>query len=166
MTDLVAKKIAKHVLKESAVNKFGTEDPYFDYIPPVDAHGNPKGKKPKKQKKAVPPGLTKQEEKVLKKVTRRAYRLDNCFNVCGIRVGWEAIAGIIPGLGDVFGTLCALMVLHTCQAADIPASLKSRMLLNIMIDFAIGLVPILGDIADTLYRASMFFLLVTMALVC
>lgn len=60
-------------------------------------NGNPTRGKPKKQKKATPPGLTKKEEKVLKKVTRRAYRLDNCINFCGIRIGWSVIAGIIPG---------------------------------------------------------------------
>ena len=155
MTDFFAKKVATHVLKESAANKFGTEDPYFDYVSPLDMNGNAKGK-PKKQKKATPPGLTKKEEKVLKKVTRRAYRLDNCLNFCGIRVGWGVVAGIIPGLGDIFDTLCALMVYRTCLAADLPGSLKSRMMLNIMIDFAVGLVPLLGDVADALYRASRF----------
>ncbi|MCJ1329457.1 hypothetical protein MMC10_006137 [Thelotrema lepadinum] len=153
MADFFAKKVATHVLKENAANKFGSEDPYFDYVSPLDMNGNAVGK-PKKQKKATPPGLTKKEEKVLKKVTRRAYRLDNCLNICGIRLGWGVVAGIIPGLGDIFDTLCALMVYRTCLAADLPGSLKSRMMLNIMIDFAIGLVPVLGDVADALYRAS------------
>ena len=80
-------------------------------------------------------------------------------------------------LGDIFDSLCALMVYRTCVAADIPASLKSRMLLNIMVillqvqhllcymltlhelDFAVGLVPLLGDVADALFRASEFFAL-------
>ncbi len=50
-----------------------------------------------KRKRPVPPGLTKQEEKVLKKVTRRAHRLDQCLNICGIKVGWGAVIGIVPG---------------------------------------------------------------------
>ena len=58
-------------------------------------NGNSTGKTIKR-KRPVPPGLNKQEEKILKKVTRRAYRLDNCFNFCGIKVGWSAIFGIIP----------------------------------------------------------------------
>ncbi|KAI4155380.1 MAG: hypothetical protein LQ340_001022 [Diploschistes diacapsis] len=153
MTDYFAKKVAKHVLKESATNNFGTEDPYFDYVSPLDLNGNPTGK-PKKQKKATPPGLTKIEEKVLRKVTRRAYRLDNCLNVCGIRIGWGVVAGVIPGLGDIFDTLCALMVYRTCLAVELPKGLKSRMMLNIAIDFGIGLIPLLGDVADALYRAN------------
>ena len=60
-------------------------------------------------------------------------------------------------------TLCALMVYRTCLAAELPTALKSRMMLNIMvrlrstktmicahgfqIDFAVGLIPVLGDIA-------------------
>lgn len=32
--------------------------------------------------------------------------------------------------------------------------IKSRMMLNVMIDFVIGLVPFVGDIADAAYRAN------------
>jgi hypothetical protein len=44
------------------------------------------------------------------------------------------------------------MVVWTCTQADIPAALKSRMILNIAMDFAVGLVPLLGDIADAFFR--------------
>lgn len=107
-----------------------------------------------KRRRAVPPGLTKQEEKVLKKVTRRAHRLDTCIKLCGIRIGWEAVVGIVPGLGDVFGAFMALMVVWTCTHAEIPPALKSRMLLNVAFDFAIGLVPFLGDVADAFFRCN------------
>lgn len=50
----------------------------------------------------------------------------------------------------------ALMVLHTCDEVEggIPHALRMRMLFNIAIDFGIGLVPILGDVADALFRAN------------
>lgn len=36
----------------------------------------------------------------------------------------------------------------------LPPALKSRMMLNIVMDFAIGLVPFLGDVADALFKAN------------
>ena len=46
------------------------------------------------------------------------------------------------------------MVFWTCTNAGLPASLRSRMIFNIVFDFALGLVPLLGDVADAFYRAN------------
>jgi hypothetical protein len=51
----------------------------------------------KKKRKALPPGLTDEEARILTKVKRRAYRLDLAlFNFCGTRFGWGAVIGIVP----------------------------------------------------------------------
>lgn len=49
----------------------------------------------------VPPGLTKQEAKILRKVRSRAHYLDKGFNLCGLRFGWTFIIGLIPLVGDL-----------------------------------------------------------------
>ena len=46
------------------------------------------------------------------------------------------------------------MVYNTARKVDLPASISSKMLMNIMIDFCLGLVPFLGDIADGVYKAN------------
>jgi hypothetical protein len=50
----------------------------------------------------------------------------------------------------------AIMVLRTCQKIEggLPAEVTSKMYFNIILDFGIGLVPFLGDIADALFRAN------------
>lgn len=50
----------------------------------------------------------------------------------------------------------ALMVFKTCNKIEggLPGSLKSKMLFNIIVDFAIGLVPFIGDIADAAFRCN------------
>jgi hypothetical protein len=50
----------------------------------------------------------------------------------------------------------ALMVLRTCQQVEggLPTDVTFRMYLNIILDFGIGLVPVLGDFADALFRAN------------
>ncbi len=44
----------------------------------------------------------------------------------------------------------AIMVLRTCQQVEggLPADVTSKMYFNIILDFGIGLVPFLGDVAD------------------
>lgn len=50
----------------------------------------------------------------------------------------------------------ALMVLRTCEQIQggLPADVKSRMYINIVLDFGLGLVPFLGDLADAMYKAN------------
>lgn len=50
----------------------------------------------------------------------------------------------------------AYMVVHTCQQIDdgLPPSVKMRMIMNIVLDFGVGLVPFLGDVADAVFRAN------------
>lgn len=48
------------------------------------------------------------------------------------------------------------MVMRTCGEIEggMPGSLKTKMLLNVIVDFFIGLVPFVGDIADALYKCN------------
>ncbi|KAI6245223.1 hypothetical protein HI914_06608 [Erysiphe necator] len=152
MASLLAKLISKKLLRENLENKFGLEDPRFETIPATNIGG-----KPKKRLKALPPGISAHDGKVLTKVKRRAYRLDLCLcNCCGIRFGWSSVIGIVPGFGDALDVFMALMVLRTCQKVDggLPKSVQAKMLINIIIDFGVGLIPFIGDIADALFRAN------------
>lgn len=55
------------------------------------------GKKTRKRRKAIPPGLSEKDAKILTQVKRRAYRLDYAlFNLCGIRFGWGSVIGLVP----------------------------------------------------------------------
>lgn len=50
----------------------------------------------------------------------------------------------------------ALMVINTCETVDggLDSKTLNKMYLNLILDFAIGLVPILGDIADAMYKCN------------
>ena len=73
------------------------QDPYFEQVPATRLDGRPSKKKFKKRKKALPPGISEHDAKVLTKVKRRAYRLDNALcNCCGIQFGWGSVIGLFP----------------------------------------------------------------------
>ncbi|CAK7218850.1 hypothetical protein SCUCBS95973_003623 [Sporothrix curviconia] len=148
--------VAKRVLKDTAKKNINSKDPYFEEVAVYGRDGRPTGRV-KKQKKGIPRILSQHDGKVLKKVRRQAYRLDmSLFNCCGIRFGWSSVIGIIPIVGDVIDLLLAYRVVLSCCHIDggLPESLKYRMFFNIMLDFGIGLVPFVGDVADAIYRAN------------
>ncbi|ORY69558.1 PH domain-containing protein [Pseudomassariella vexata] len=156
MTSFIAKQVSKKILGESVSNRFGTEDPYFEQVPATRLDGKPSGKF-KKVRKALPPGISEHDGHVLTKVKRRAWRLDmSLFNCCGIRFGWSSVIGIVPGVGDVFDAFMAMMVVHTCKQVEggLPQSVLSKMYMNVILDFLVGLVPFLGDVADAVFRAN------------
>lgn len=99
MSELIAKFVFNKILRENAGNDNGTDDPYFETVPAGRlSHGG----KTKRRKKALPPGLSGEDEKTLIKVKRRAYRLDMALgSFFGMKVGWSSLIAIIPGIGDV-----------------------------------------------------------------
>ncbi|KAL4821260.1 hypothetical protein BDW67DRAFT_46501 [Aspergillus spinulosporus] len=148
--------VGKKILAESARNHFGQEDPYFEEVP-ASRLGRAFGKKTQKRRKAIPPGLSENDSKVLTRVKRRAYRLDLAlFSLCGLRFGWGSVIGLIPFVGDAADAALAMMVLKTCEGIDggLPTWLRTQMTINIIIDFLIGLVPFVGDIADAAYKCN------------
>ncbi|KAJ9203950.1 hypothetical protein DTO166G4_2670 [Paecilomyces variotii] len=156
MSGQLAALVGKRILNEHAKNHFGQEDPYFEEVP-ASRLNRAFGRKTQKRRKAVPPGLSENDAKVLTKVKRRAYRLDySLFNLCGIQFGWSSVIAIIPFAGDAADVALALMVLRTCEEIDggLPGNLRMHMMFNIMIDFIVGLVPFVGDIADALYKCN------------
>jgi len=155
MTSYAAKLVARRFFKENTSNQNGHEDPYFETVPATRLGGL--YKTTKKTKRALPPGLTPEEEKILTKAKRRACRVDlSLGNFCGTRFGWGAVIGLIPAIGDVLDLLLAFMVYRTCCSIEpeLPSSVKSRMVLNMAIDFGIGLIPFIGDIADAVYKCN------------
>ncbi|PGH19417.1 hypothetical protein AJ80_03917 [Polytolypa hystricis UAMH7299] len=154
MAAAVAGMLSKKVLKETAENRFGHEDPYFETVPATNLLGRPTMKK---RRKAAPDGISKNDAKVLTKVKRRAYRLDLClFSLCGIKFGWGSVIGLVPAIGDVLDLFLALMVVMSCNKIDgkLPTGIRLRMLFNVAIDFFIGLIPIVGDLADAIYKCN------------
>ncbi|PYH90431.1 hypothetical protein BO71DRAFT_361450 [Aspergillus ellipticus CBS 707.79] len=156
MSAQLASLVGKRILGETARNHFGQEDPYFEQVP-ASRLNRAFGKKTQKRRKAIPPGLSENDSKVLTQVKRRAYRLDLClFSLCGIRFGWGSVIGLFPFIGDGADAALALMVVKTCDKIDggLPSRLRMMMLMNIVIDFFIGLVPFIGDVADAVYKCN------------
>ncbi|KAM7197862.1 protein of unknown function (DUF4112) domain containing protein [Rhypophila sp. PSN 637] len=121
---------------------------------------NKKGEvvKHKDHERSIPVELSQNDQKILKKVRRKAYRWDQGFRICctRFRFGWSAIIGLIPIVGDIIEILMAMSLVNAAAKIDggLPAMLRARMMTNILLDFGIGFIPLLGDIGDAFFRAN------------
>ena len=85
-----------------------------------------------------------------------ARALDAAVRIPGtnVRVGLDAVIGLVPGIGDVAGAaLAGYIVLAAARRGASPA-LLARMLLNVAIDTVLGAVPVIGDVFDVAWRAN------------
>lgn len=61
---------------------------------------------------------------------------------------------VLPGVGDLIGSLLGLYVVAIAVRRKASPVIVARMLLNLAIDAGIGIVPVLGDIADVAFKAN------------
>ena len=113
--------------------------------------------KTKKVKKVIPPYIPEHDALILAKVRSRAYKMDcGLFTLFGIRFGWESVIGIVPAFGDALGCLIALMIFKKCRSVEggLDTGTQIQMLINILVDFLVGLIPFVGDLADAAFKAN------------
>lgn len=80
--------------------------------------------------------------------------LDNRLRILGIPVGLDALLGVMPGAGDAVAAVLSGYLVVIAYRRGLPASAINRMVGNILLDFFLGLVPILGDFTDIFFRSN------------
>lgn len=82
--------------------------------------------------------------------------MDSRFVIPGtsIRVGLDAILGLVPGIGDAASTLVSAFIFQRLRKYDLPWHTQARMVGNIFFDFALGAVPLVGDLLDIGFKAN------------
>ena len=79
----------------------------------------------------------------LRKVERLADLLDARFRIpgIGIRVGYDGLLGLIPGVGDTLTLVPSLWMVFVGWRHDLPWHSLARMLGNAALDYAVGGLP-------------------------
>ncbi len=92
----------------------------------------------------------------LARVQRLAYLLDTAVRIpwTPIRFGVDSVIGLVPGLGDAVGAAMSGYIMY--EAARLGASKRVllRMLYNVGLDVLAGVIPIVGDLVDVVWRAN------------
>ena len=117
---------------------------------PYNTTGKPGGRDPS------PPGLPPGEEPRLRRVRAVADFLDNSLKIpgVGLPIGWDAVIGMVPGVGDALTGTLAVWIIVQARALGVPKRKIVRMLANAGVDFAGGAVPGVGDLFDVVFKAN------------
>lgn len=92
----------------------------------------------------------------VRRLNKFAELLDEQFRIPGTsyRIGIDGLIGMVPGIGDTASALLASYVVFEAYRLKVPPSLLVKMAANIGIDWAVGSIPIAGDIFDVAFKAN------------
>ncbi|MDQ3200172.1 MAG: DUF4112 domain-containing protein [Verrucomicrobiota bacterium] len=82
--------------------------------------------------------------------------MDNFLRVPGtkFRFGLDPLMGLLPGLGDTGSAIISAMALIAAARRGLPKILLARMSLNILINEAIGIIPVVGDAFSFWFKSN------------
>ncbi len=80
--------------------------------------------------------------------------LDEQFNLLGIKVGVDPLLDLVPGIGSLVGALLSFYVVWIAWTVEVPDDKIAQMIRNIVIDFLIGAVPVVGAFGDIFYKSN------------
>jgi hypothetical protein len=93
----------------------------------------------------------------LRRLRRFAHWLDDGLKLPGIpvRVGLDPIIGLVPGLGDAAGAILSAWIVVEGVRLRASRATLARMVYNIAVDAIGGVVPVVGDVFDVVWKASL-----------
>ena len=68
-------------------------------------------------------------------------------------LGLDPLLGLIPGIGDILANLIGTAILILAARLQVPQVVITRMSLNLLINGAVGAIPILGDFFSIWFRS-------------
>ncbi|QRO00673.1 DUF4112 domain-containing protein [Archangium violaceum] len=91
----------------------------------------------------------------LDQVRGLARQLDTSIRLPGgLRIGWDALLGLIPGVGDWAGALLSSYIILQAVRLGASREVLLRMVGNVGLEALVGAVPFLGDVFDAAWRAN------------
>ena len=87
---------------------------------------------------------------------RLSHLLDDFLRIPGtpIRFGLDGIVGFIPGAGDIVGGLASSIIIIAAWMRGVPRTVVARMVVNVAIETAVGVLPVVGNLFDIGWRAN------------
>ncbi len=92
----------------------------------------------------------------LQRLEKIAHRMDTALRIpiIGMRVGYDSIIGLIPGIGDILTLAPSAWIIIEAKRLGAPPHLLGRMAANTGIDAAVGMVPLVGDLFDATFKSN------------
>lgn len=71
-----------------------------------------------------------------------------------LKFGLDFLIGLIPGIGDTIMLCVSISIIVLGKGMGMPKAAIMRMIRNSFVDFFLGIIPFVGDIADFFYKAN------------
>lgn len=73
-------------------------------------------------------------------------------------IGLDAVVGLIPGVGDLFGAIVGIYLVYIALLFGTPWRILGIMLALVALDTAVGIVPLVGDALDVAFKSNLYVL--------
>ena len=82
--------------------------------------------------------------------------LDDIFRIPGtkIRFGLDALIGWVPGIGDAMTGIASFLIVFASWRRGAKAVTLARMIANVLLETAIGAIPVAGDVFHVIWKAN------------
>lgn len=121
---------------KSKIDKPATETPEWEVLPPERGGSG-----------------TKALEPLFRWI---ALLMDDLIRVPGtrLRFGIDPLVGLIPGIGDTGSAIVSAVALIQAARGGLPKIVLARMATNILVNEAIGIVPVVGDAFSFWFKSN------------
>ena len=95
-------------------------------------------------------------EERLSRLKRLSEKLDDSITIPGTerKIGIDPIIGLIPVGGDLIGGVISLYIMRSGIKMGVPRETIIRMFVNVVLEFLIGCLPIVGDLFDATWKSN------------
>jgi len=103
--------------------------------------------------------LSKSEQKRLNRLYKFSRIMDSAFRIPFLknrRWGLDGILGLLPGVGDTLSFLGAIYWVWNARTFQLPLRVHLILIGRIILDYLIGLLPLIGDIIDIGYEVHIY----------
>lgn len=92
----------------------------------------------------------------VRRLRRLSYLMDEVIRIPGtpFRIGLDPLIDLLPVGGDFVGTAFSAYIVWEAARLGVPRSLLMQMAFNILVDTVVGIVPVLGAVADATWKAN------------
>jgi hypothetical protein len=104
----------------------------------------------------IGPSRTERFRAAERRIARMSHVLDDLIEVPGTgrRVGLDPLVGLIPIVGDVVSAAAGAYLIAEATRFRLPPVILARMVVNLLVDLALGLIPFLGDLLDFVSKSN------------
>lgn len=81
--------------------------------------------------------------------------LDSRWNFFGIKFGIDPMFDIVPGITPLITVALSCYLLYIAYLLKAPSYITIQMIANIVIDYVIGSVPVIGVVGDIFFRSNL-----------